>query len=786
MQLRLRPALALVAALVFVACTSDAGPTETSAADAPLRATTTTAPPPPSLQRVAVERSVLAGPGDQRMVAVAAGVAPALGLRLVAVGVADGRPAAWSSGDGRAWEQAPSSVEQFGEDASLADVAGDPLGRGWVAVGAVGDRAAAWASLDGLRWERAEVDEGPAMTTVGATRLGLIAFGTGATGDPGRDGGEETVAWQSYSGRQWVRAFDDPELFARPGAERVVAVVDTGTEIEAVVERQPGGSEVWRSTDGLFWSPTAPPGTELLPAEGTPGAGAAVALGSTLVVVGTDAKADGTDASLWLSAGAPTLSQAAHDEGVLGGDGSQAMAAVTRDGDQLVVVGTETGDEGDVDAVVWSSSVGSPLQRADDDGLSVPGDQHVVDVAVLASTPVAVGWEGSPEGDDAAVWVVESVEADEASGPSGPSGPALDWQRVAPGQSWSGPGEQRMDAVAVSERGFVAVGSVDGNEGADGALWRSSDGQEWTPASGGGAVFAGPGDQRLADVAAGPAGSVAVGTDGGSAAVWASPDGEAWQRVGHDEGVFGGPGDQRMDAVVALDDGGWMAVGSDTGPGNRDGAIWRSPDGLTWSRISDEAALGGPGDQRLTDAVLGQQGLVAVGVDGERASAWTSADGSAWSRVEVGNGQLAGVAVGRDGVLVAVGSSNGEGLDAAVWRSADARQWSGAGGDELGGPLDQELAAVTQGDDLMVVVGRTNRGGGDDAAAWASEDGGVTWTRSSHAEHVFGGDQAQAMLDVAVWEGLVVAVGTSGSTPEARDGAVWITELAGGGARAAL
>ena len=780
--------------MLLVACSGGAGPPQTSAADAPVRATTTTAPPPPTLQRVAVARSVLAGPGDQRMVAVAAGVAPALGPGLVAVGVADGRAATWWSSDGRAWEQAALAPEQFGEGASLADVTGDPIAGGWVAVGAEGDRAAAWTSGDGLSWERAEVDPGPAMTTVGATRLGLIAFGTGGTGDPGRDGGEETVAWQSFSGEQWVRALDDPELFARPGQERVVSVVDTGTEIEAVVEREGLGPEVWRSTDGLVWSPTAPVGVELLPAEGSAGVGAAVALGSTLVVVGTDAKADGTDAALWLSSGAQTLAQAAHDEGVLGGDGTQAMAAVAPSSDQLVVVGTETDDGGDVDAMVWSSAVGSPLQRSEDDGLVVPGDQHVVDVAVLDSTPVAVGWEGSSGdalgGSDAAVWVVEWVVADEADGAAGPSvpaGPALGWQRVAPAGSWSGPGEQRMDALAVAGAGFLAVGSVAGADGSDGAVWRSVDGQEWNRTSGDVAALGGPGDQRLADLAAGPTGWVAVGVDAASAAAWASPDGQTWQRVAHDEAVFGGPGDQRMESVVALaDGGGWLAVGSDTGTADQDGAAWRSVDGLTWTRVPDEAGLGGPGDQHLIDLAMGPSGLVAVGVDGGTASAWTSAGGTAWSRADIGPGRASGLAVGGGGLIGAVGSSAADGLDAELWRSADGLAWSKAGGDDRGGPLDQELAAVSAGAEIMVAVGRTNLGGGDDAAAWLSDDDGATWTRSPHAEHVFGGDQAQRMLDVAIWEGLVLAVGYSGSTPESRDAAVWTADLAGGGGRSDL
>lgn len=783
----LRSAVALITALLLGGCSADPGPAQTSAADAPLRAPTTTAPPPPVLSRVAVEPSVLDGDGDQRMVAVAAGVAPTLGSRFVAVGVAEGRPASWWSVDGSAWERVALAPGEFGDDASIADVVGDPVGGGWVAVGAEGARGAAWVSLDGLAWERADIDQGPPLNTVGATRLGLMAFGTGGTGDPGRDGGEETVAWQSFSGRRWIPAVDDPELFARPGRERVVAVVDTGSEVDAVVEREGQGPEVWRSTDGLFWSLAPAGGTDLLPAEGRPGVAGAIALGSSLAVVGTDTKDDGTDASIWLSTGAQTYRQMAHDEAVLGGDGAQAMAAVARSGDHLVVVGTETDDWGDVDALVWSGAVGSPLQRADDDGLVAPRDQHARDVAVLGSTTVAVGWEETPDGTDAVVWVVSSVapgEADPWPGPAVAPGPALGWQRVAPGDEWSGPGEQRMEAVTVAGDGFVAAGSVGAAEGSDAAVWRSVDGQEWRRV-GEEAAFGGPGDQRVAGVAAGNEGLVAVGVDGGSGAIWSSSDGDVWLRVAHDDAVFGGLGDQQIEAVVASGEGGWVAVGSDAASGSPDGAVWRSPDGLVWTRARADA-LEGPGDQRLVDIVDGPEGLVAVGVEGDTASAWTSADGgSTWSRTGIGTGQASGLDVSASGAAVAVGSMAGNGLDAAVWRSDDGSTWAGIGGDELGGLLDQELAGVVAGEEVHVAVGRTNRGGGDDAAAWASDDG-LTWVRSPHAEHIFGGDQAQRMLDVASIGGLVVAVGTSGSTPEASDGAVWITDLAGGGARANL
>lgn len=263
--------MGLASLLLLAGCSGDPGPPETSAADAPLRAPTTTVPPPPTLERVVLDRSVLAGPGNQRMLAAAAGVASTLGNRIVAVGRADGRPAVWWSSDGRVWEAAELDPERFGETASFADVTGDPIGGGWVAVGAEGDRAAAWSSLDGVNWERAEVDEGPAMTTVSATRIGLVAFGTGGTGDPGRDGGEETVAWQSFSGRRWVRAVDDPDLFTRPGAERVVAVVDTGTEVQAVVEREDQGPSSGTPTTPCSGRRSLPPGLSCCPPRADPG-----------------------------------------------------------------------------------------------------------------------------------------------------------------------------------------------------------------------------------------------------------------------------------------------------------------------------------------------------------------------------------------------------------------------------------------------------------------------------------------------------------------------------------
>ena len=763
--------------LLAAACSNDDNPAPQRAVDAPVRSTTTTAPPPPVLERLGVDPVVFGGGGDQRLVAVSSGVAPAIGTRLVAVGSSEGRPAAWWSPDGRSWRRATLPPEQFGEGSRLHDVAADPVAGGWSAVGADGDRAAAWMSSDGERWVRAEVDDGPPMTRVASTGLGLVALGTA---------GERAAAWQSFSGERWLRAVDDPAVFARPGTTRVIDVVDAGTEVQALVEREGGGAEVWRSADAVVWSLATAPATGPLPAAGAPRAVAATALGEVVVVVGTDTKDDGVDASMWLSNGPASFEQVTHDEEALGGDGDQSMAASVPAGDRLLVVGTETDETGDVDAVVWASAPGGGVVRNVAEGPAVPGDQHVSDVAMLGQIPVAVGWEHSAAGVDAVAWTVGAAAVDDAE--SGEDQvPPLGWLRVKGQESLGGVGEQRLDAVAAGTGGWVAVGAARSDDGeTDGAAWRSPDGFEWAQV--GGTALGGPGDQRLLDVAAGPSGFVAVGLDGESAAVWTSPDGDAWERVAHDEAVFGGPGDQRAEAVAVLggDEGGWVAVGADTGVGGGDAAVWRSADAIAWERVPDDGDLGGPGLQAASDVVVGPGGPTAVGVGDASAAAWTSGDGR--SRAEValpGGGAASGVALNPRYGLVAVGSAGGDGADAVIWRSPDGRSWERHEGKELVGPLDQELHSVAASEAMAVAVGRTNLGGGDDAAAWSSTDG-ATWARSAHDEELFGGDQAQRMVDVAVRGTTTVAVGWSGSAPDSRDAAVWVSELRGGGARGNL
>lgn len=790
-------ALGAVLSLMGASCSSVEPGQETSAADAPERLPTTTAPPPPTLERVALAPSLVdgsqeGGPIEGRMVAVAAGrfvgrVAGS-GERLVAVGSSSGVAALWWSDDGQRWERAAVPPSLFA-DATLADVAADPVVGGFVVVGGVGGSGAAWASPDGQSWTRSEVDAGPALEVVGGASFGLIALGTGAPSGPaaslGADAEEQTVAWLSLSGDRWVRALDDPEVFSRAGVEKVVDVVAVGGEAQALVERQGAGVERWRTTDGLFWSvlPSAEGGA--LPGLGSASASRAIALGSAVVAVGIDAKADGTDAALWLSSGLGPFEPAEHDESELGGDGTQAMTAVAAAEDRLLVVGTETDGDGDVDAVIWSSGDGIGVTRSGEIEPPEPGDQFVADLAVLANTAVAVGREETDDGSRAMVWVVRNEAAPEAPATGegegdAPAPPELAWLRVADQEAvLAGSGERRMEAVASLPDFFLAAGSVTDADGtADGALWRSVDGTQWSALASD--RFGGPGDQRLSDLAIGPSGLVAVGFDGSSAAAWTSPDGSSWTQVPPDEAVFGGAGDQRMVAVAARSGGqGWVAVGDDGAGGP---ALWVS-DGGAWRREAPPG-LGEGTAVELSDVVAGP-GTTVVGRAGDAARAWVSPDGVTWSASDLGPGRVSAVAAAEAGLLVAVGNGPGDGADAVTWRSTDALSWERSEGGELAGPLNQGAAGVDAGGSVVVAVGTTDLGGGGDASAWTSSDA-ATWGRSLHDEMVLGGDQDQAMLDVTSRSGRVVAVGWSGSSPDQRVAAVWTADLAGGSARSRL
>jgi hypothetical protein len=278
---------------------------------------------------------------------------------------------------------------------------------------------------------------------------------------------------------------------------------------------------------------------------------------------------------------------------------------------------------------------------------------------------------------------------------------------------------------------------------------------------------------ELTSLATGGPGVVGVGmaSDGyySDAAVWISPDGRSWTRVADDTGVFRGNQDDgahhsaQWMADITVWRGGFIAVGSDGLLGewpDFDAEVWLSPDGVTWTRVPEQDALGGPGGQFMCAVTVGGPGLVAVGLDDPsgvdaHAAVWLSEDGLTWTRVDPATienegaeepGGLGGAIMNdvvlTDGALIAVGTADPYSWQAvpAVWLSRDGATWDqilldpGVEGDTSYSTADavavsaQGIAVVgrigdRQGFGTAGLVGEPLHGLG---AVWMSEDG-ASW-----------------------------------------------------------
>jgi hypothetical protein len=232
--------------------------------------------------------------------------------------------------------------------------------------------------------------------------------------------------------------------------------------------------------------------------------------------------------------------------------------------------------------------------------------------------------------------------------------------------------------------------------------------------------------------------------------------------------------DSEMTMVIGAGPG-LVAVGSSNGTA----AAWTSVDGTAWSRATINGALSSrDSDQSMNSVTVGGPGLVAVGhsISEEDADAtvWTSVDGTAWTRLHhdeavFGASRLYEVVAGGPG-LVAVGEdTDHEAI--RMWTSVDGFVWSQV-------PYDESVFAsatiysVAVGGPGLVAVGHTTSGDDIDAAVWTSVDG-FAWSRVPHDESVFGGEGDQAMFDIVAGGPGLVAVGSGASVWTSIDGQAW-------------
>jgi hypothetical protein len=281
--------------------------------------------------------------------------------------------------------------------------------------------------------------------------------------------------------------------------------------------------------------------------------------------------------------------------------------------------------------------------------------------------------------------------------------------------------------------GFVGVGYVP-NDWTP-ASWTSPDGLVWSfHAAMGTTDFTFP-----VSLATGTDGTiVAVGRSSKLPVAWTSVDGIAWQR--HEVAILGDANvGERMTSVVTGPHG--FVAGGSVGPElfDRHARFWTSVDGGTWQPIADDPVAFANAEVRAITTF--GDGFVAVGVVGtvqERsgAVAWTSADGSTWTRVDDPS-FLGGIAVAVTpapfGGLVAVGSDLDR-HEAAAWNSPDGRHWTRAP-DEASREHSGGYAWMTD----VIGIGDSVIGIGDyqglqrgTAISWVSRDG-VHWDQARSA-----------------------------------------------------
>jgi serine/threonine-protein kinase len=365
---------------------------------------------------------------------------------------------------------------------------------------------------------------------------------------------------------------------------------------------------------------------------------------------------------------------------------------------------------------------------------NLPGDQVMYDVAPTREGLVAVGHaDGASSFDhDAAVWSSSDTER---------------WDQ-SDSASLGGPGDQR--AVAVTEfssdeaEGDVLV--VGGWDDQVPAIWWSTNGGVRLTRSSSPDLVANAGTIR--DFAAFGSTLVAAGATGPlgtqDAAVWRSTDGRNWTMV--DDADLAASGDQQIWSVHNAG-GRLVGVGYTTEGGSYDAAVWTSRDGLDWAR-DDPVMFAETGVELMKAVAGGTNGmpLVAVGCQDDiskcdlggdsDAAVWISTDGKLWEKVELERVGVVGVGIQtmfgltRQGVtFIASGTATAKtgDLDAAVWTSTDGRSWNPRLHprfliDDLGGaPDDQAIRALTpfhRRSLSFVAVGVTEDASDQDSAVW--------------------------------------------------------------------
>ncbi|HEX8006641.1 MAG TPA: hypothetical protein VF482_09475 [Trebonia sp.] len=506
---------------------------------------------------------------------------------------------AWRSTNGGTSWTAVTIPADGGASATIAGLA--PLKGGFVAVRPAQDngfvRAAVYISPDGAAWHRSAVlATGDNMPLT----VGLVSGGaTGAVVTGRADG--FVIAFLSADGVTWTGT----NPVATSAAEQVSGAVLTSGG-QAMIAGTSAGNPALRqpmlTLIGANGGPD-PINVRAIPSAIVP----EVAVNAVAASAANQVAAGGADGfpAIWVSTdGGSTWARAAGaTPAVLNRAGDEQLTGVTHGTAGWVAVGgaTTTGQQ----PVVVGSANGRIWGAADGEAAFTQPGLVTSSAAAGPTGYVIVGRQSSGGHTIAAAW----------------SAPGLTgWQRAGDAQAGAldGAGNQQMDAVAATMKGFVAVGTA----GTHPAAWLSARGQTWSlvtlslPASATRAELryvAASGD----NVAAAGTETTAAGQQVPFAAV--SADGGAtWAETTLPRPANAAAASTLSVTALAAAGGGFTATGTLSTGGNADVVVWTLPRGAvpttTWTAAAPTGTgLAGPGTQAITALTDAGSTLTGIG-----------------------------------------------------------------------------------------------------------------------------------------------------------------------------
>jgi hypothetical protein len=353
----------------------------------------------------------------------------AQGSTQVAVGSANGYPAAWTSANGGGtWTRAagalPAVLSRPGSQ-RLTSVIHGPMG--WLAVGGVMAAApkhpVVVVSTDGTSWQAADGERvfgTPGLFTeqaaanargyviIGHQDIEQVRAGNGPGNEQGRVVSDRTEAavWWSAALAGWHRAGDATAGALDGTGDRqmtaVTALSISGGSGFVAVGSHGNQPSAWTSADaGRTWRQAdlpLPVGSSRAVLQHVASAGrVVVAVGSAVTTDGRSvpfAASSANGGANWAESALPVPA------------GLTSVTALAAAGGSFTAIGTYGSTPGHQDVVVWTSADGSAWRAAEPagQGLTGPGIQAITGLAVAGSTLAGVGFTASPGSEQPVFW----------------------------------------------------------------------------------------------------------------------------------------------------------------------------------------------------------------------------------------------------------------------------------------------------------------------------------------------------------------------------------------------